>query len=85
MICTSILTYLSATSATINSGERAGEQYYRAHFLDSTDKPVSFGASPELYAKLKDEFVFGDAVLADLDVVSGANGTYTRLSAVVKK
>lgn len=73
------LTFLSAVSRVIQSGDRAGTLYYRAHFLNTDEEPSSFGVSSELFNRFKNECCFGDVIEATISIRSTPSGTYTQL------
>lgn len=85
MFCSSNMTYLSVTSGSYSYGDRKGEVYYQAHFLDAMDKPVSFAASDDLYDRLSEDYLLGDSVTCDLDIITTQKGTFTRLLKVTKR
>lgn len=73
------LTFLSVVSRSITSGERAGQLFYRAHFLNSDLEPTSFSISAELYSRLFNSASFGDVLDCTISIRSTPSGTYTQL------
>ena len=79
MNATATLTFLSAVSRAITSGERAGQIFYRAHFLNSELEPTSFSIGADLYTRLINSASFGDVLDCTIAIRSTPSGTYTQL------
>lgn len=79
MNVTATLTFLSVVSRSITSGERAGQIFHRAHFLNSDLEPTSFSIRAELFNRFINSVSFGDVLDCTIAIRSTPSGTYTQL------